>query len=71
VRNQVILFEAGDDFEVQRTEYKFLRFVCYNTPLNPAGAYYQLAEIEYFGGSASAVDPEAKSTTTWGSLKND
>jgi len=69
-RLQVILFEAGEDFEVQNTAYKFLRFVCYNTALNPDGAYYQLDEIEYFGSLSTAVDPGAKSTTTWGSLKN-
>jgi len=69
-RLQVVLFEAGEDFEVQKTEYQFLRFVCYNTALNPAGAYYQVGEIEYFGGPGLAVDSRAKLTTTWGSLKN-
>jgi len=69
-RLQVVLFDSGDDFEVQNTAYKFLRFVCFDTALNPAGAYWQLAEIEYFGGSGTAVDSKAKLTTTWGSLKN-
>ncbi len=69
-RLQVILFEAGEDFDVQKTEYQFLRFVTYNTATAPAGAYYQLGEIEYFGGSGTAVDSKAKLTTTWGSLKN-
>ena len=69
-RLQVALFEAGEDFEVQQTEYKFIRFVCFDTTSNPAGAYYQVGEIEYFGGPGSAVDPKAKFTATWGSLKN-
>ncbi len=69
-RLQVVLFEAGDDFEVQKTEYSFFRFVCYNTATAPAGAYFQVGEIEYFGGPGAAVDPKAKLTATWGSLKN-
>ena len=62
-RLQVILFEAGEDFEVQNTAYKFIRFVCFDTVANPAGAYYQLGEIEYFGSLSTAVDPNAKSLT--------
>ena len=69
-RLQVIRFDAGEDFEVQRTAYKFFRFVTFDTALNPIGAYYQVGEIEYFGGPVTAVDPKAKLTTTWGSLKN-
>ena len=69
-RLQVIRFDAPEDFEVQNVAYKFLRFVCYNTATNPDGAYYQVGEIEYFGEVGTAVDPKAKLTTTWGSLKN-
>ena len=69
-RLQVILFKAPEDFKVQQTAYKFIRFVCFNTASNPAGAYYQVGEIEYFGGPGSAVDSKAKLTATWGSLKN-
>jgi hypothetical protein len=69
-RLQVVRFAAPEDFDAQTTEYKFLRFVCFDTVGNPAGAYYQLGEIEYFGGSGSAVDSKAKLTATWGSLKN-
>ena len=69
-RLQVILFKAPEDFPVQQTEYKFIRFVCFDTASNPNGAYYQLSEIEYFGTSLSAVDPKAKLTATWGSLKS-
>jgi hypothetical protein len=70
-RLQVVRFDAGDDFEVQSTGYKFIRFVCFDTAANPAGAYYQVGEIEYFGEpGGAAVDPKAKLTTTWGSLKN-
>ena len=69
-RLQVVLFEEGEDFEVQRTGYKFFRFVCFDTVANPSGAYYQVGEIEYFGGPVSAVGPKAKLTTTWRSLKN-
>ncbi len=70
VRFQVILFEAPEDFDAQTTEYTFIRFVCYDTVANPAGAYYQVGEIEYFVGPGAAVDPKAKLTATWGSLKN-
>ena len=70
-RLQVVLFEAGDDFDVQTTAYKFLRHVTLNTASNPAGAYFQLAEIEYFGKqNLTSVDPKAKLTTTWGSIKD-
>jgi len=69
-RLQVALFEAPEDFKVQQTAYKFIRFVCFDTALNPSGAYYQLGEIEYFGGPSFAVDTKAKLTATWGSLKN-
>jgi hypothetical protein len=69
-RLQVIRFDAGEDFAIQKNEYKLIRFVCYNTPSAPAGAYYQVGEIEYFGGSASAVDSKAKLTATWGGLKS-
>jgi len=69
-RLQVILFEAPGDFKVQQTAYKFIRFVCFDTASNPNGAYYQVGEIEYFGGPAFAVDSKAKLTATWGSLKS-
>ncbi|MBM3243126.1 discoidin domain-containing protein [Candidatus Poribacteria bacterium] len=71
-RLQVIRFDAGTDFEVQRTGYKFFRQVTFNTATNPAGAYFQIGEIEYFGkqGVGTAVDPQAKLATTWGSLKH-
>jgi hypothetical protein len=70
VRFQVIFFEAPEDFDAQTTEYTFIRFVCYDTVANPAGAYYQVGEIEYFVGPGAAVDSKAKLTATWGSLKN-
>jgi len=69
-RLQVIRFDEGEDFDDQNTGYKFFRFVCFDTATNPAGAYYQVGEIEYFGEKWTAVDPKAKLTTTWGSLKN-
>jgi hypothetical protein len=70
-RFQVILFEEGEDYDVQKTGYKFFRHVTFDTAANPAGAYFQIGEIEYFGEPGStAVDPKAKLTTTWGSLKN-
>jgi hypothetical protein len=70
-RLQVIRFDAGTDFEVQRTGYRFFRQVTFNTATNPAGAYFQIGEIEYFGksGVGTAVDPKAKLTTTWGDIK--
>lgn len=71
MRLQVILFEAGKDFDAQRTGYQFFRHVTFDTATNPAGAYFQIGEIEYFGEpGGTAVDPKAKLTTTWGSLKN-
>ena len=70
-RLQVIRFDAGEDFDVQTTGYQFFRYVIFNTALNPNGAYFQLSEIEYFGDETVApVDPKAKITTTWGSIKN-
>ena len=70
-RLQVVLFEAGTDFEVQTTAYRFLRHVTFDTASNPAGAYFQIGEIEYFGdANLTPVDPKAKLTTTWGGIKN-
>jgi len=70
-RFQVILFEEGKDYDVQKNAYQFFRHVTFNTAANPAGAYFQIGEIEYFGEPGRyAVDPKAKLATTWGSLKN-
>ena len=69
LRLQVVLFEAPEDFDVQKTAYKYIRFVCYDTVANPAGAYYQVGEIEYFVGPGAAVDPKASLTTTWSRVK--
>ena len=70
-RLQVILFEAGTDFDVQDTGYRFFRHVTFDTASNPNGAYFQIGEIEYFGNAGlTPVDPKAKLTTTWGSIKN-
>ena len=70
-RLQVIRFDAGKDFEVQTTGYRFFRHVTFKTASWPNGAYFQIGEIEYFGTEIvdTAVDPESKLTTTWGSLK--
>ena len=71
-RLQVIRFDAGTDYDDQTAGYSFLRFVTFNTALAPNGAYFQLGEIEYFGEAGSTpVDPKAKLTTTWGSIKKD
>ncbi len=70
-RLQVVRFDAGEDFDVQTAGYRFFRHVTFDTASNPAGAYFQIGEIEYFGESNfTAVDPKAKITTTWGSIKN-
>ena len=70
-RLQVALFEAGTDFDEQDTGYKFFRHVTFDTASNPNGAYFQIGEIEYFGNAGlTPVDPKAKLTTTWGSIKN-
>jgi hypothetical protein len=57
VRNQVIRFDAGPDFPVQATAYRTFRFVTFNTALNPSGAYFQVAEVEYFGNIPDPVSP--------------
>ena len=65
-RLQVVRFDAGEDFDVQTIGYRFFRHVTFNT----VGGF-QLGEIEYFGDdNFAAVDPKAKLTTTWGSIKN-
>ncbi len=69
-RLQVVRFDAGDDYDEPKTGYRFFRFVTFETPLHPTGAYFQIGEIEYFGDSSFPVDPKAKLTTTWGSIKN-
>ena len=70
-RLQVVLFEAGKDYDVQKVGYRFFRHVTFNTASNPNGAYFQIGEIEFFGAdSLTSVDPKAKLTTTWGSIKN-
>ena len=70
-RLQVVLFEAGTDFDVQTTAYSFFRHVTFDTASNPAGAYFQIGEIEYFGdANLTPVDPKAKLTTTWGRIKS-
>ncbi len=70
-RLQVIRFDAGDDYDAQTEAYKFFRFVTLTTAAGETGAYFQLGEIEYFGEvGTTPVDPKAKLTTTWGSIKN-
>jgi len=71
-RLQVIRFDAGEDFDVQATAYRFFRHITLKTPSWPNGAYFQIGEIEYFGteGDDTAVDSKSKLTTTWGSLKD-
>ena len=72
-RLQVVRFNAGEDFDVQTTMYRFFRHVTFDTALNPtgnpAGSYFQIGEIEYFGDDRFPVDPKAKITTTWASIK--
>lgn len=69
-RLQVVRFDAGEDYDVQKVGYRFFRHVTYNTAANPAGAYFQIGEIEFFGDDSYSIDPIAKLTTTWGSIKN-
>ena len=68
-RLQVVLFEAGEDYDVQKVGYKFFRHVTFDTASNPAGAYFQIGEIEFFGDDSYPVDPKSKLTTKWGSIK--
>ena len=65
-RLQVVLFEAGEDYDVQKIGYRFFRHVTFET----VGANFQIGEIEFFGDDSYPVDPKAKITTTWGSIKN-
>ena len=69
-RLQVVLFEAGEDYDVQKTGYRFFRHVTFDTASNPAGAYFQIGEIEYFGDDSYPVEPKSKLATTWGRIKN-
>ncbi len=68
-RLQVVLFEAGEDYDVQKVGYRFFRHVTFDTVANPAGAYFQIGEIEFFGDDSYPVDPKAKLTTKWASIK--
>ncbi len=68
-RLQVVLFEAGEDYDKQKIGYRFFRHVTFNTAANPAGAYFQIGEIEYFGDDSYPVSPKGKLTTKWGSIK--
>ena len=68
-RLQVVLFEAGEDYDVQKEGYTFFRHVTYNTVANPNGAYFQIGEIEFFGDDSYPVDPRTKLATKWGSIK--
>ena len=65
-RLQVIRFDAGDDFDKQKIGYRFFRFIAFET----AQQHFQVGEIEYFGDTSFPVDPKAKLTTTWGSIKD-
>ena len=65
-RLQVVLFEAGEDYDKQKIGYHFFRFIAFDT----ANIHFQIGEIEYFGDDSYPVDPKAKLTTTWGSIKN-
>ena len=69
-RLQVVLFEAGEDYDRQKIGYRFFRHVTYNTASNPNGAYFQIGEIEFFGDDSYPVDPKTKLATKWGSIKN-
>ena len=63
-RLQVILFEAGEDYDVQKVGYRFFRHVTFATVNR-----FQIGEIEFFGDDSYPVDPKDKVTTTWGSIK--
>lgn len=68
-RLQVVRFDAGDDFDVQKVGYRFFRHVTFNTVANPGGAYFQIGEIEYFGDNKFPVESEGKLATQWGRIK--
>ena len=68
-RLQVVLFEAGEDYDKQKVGYKFFRHVTFDTASNPNGAYFQIGEIEFFGDDSYPVDPKTKLATTWGRIK--
>ena len=68
-RLQVVLFEAGEDYDKQKIGYRFFRHVTFDTASNPNGAYFQIGEIEFFGDDSFPVDPRTKLATTWGRIK--
>ena len=68
-RLQVVLFEAGKDYDKPKIGYRFFRHVTYQTLANPNGAYFQIGEIEFFGDDSYPVDPGGKLATKWGSIK--
>ena len=68
-RLQVVLFEAGEDYDKPKTGYRFFRHVTFDTASNPNGAYFQIGEIEFFGDDSFPVDPRTKLATTWGRIK--
>ena len=68
-RLQVVRFDAGDDYDVQKDGYRFFRFVTFNTASNPNDAYFQIGELEYFGDDSFPVEAEGKLATQWGSIK--
>jgi len=56
-RNQVILFEEGAEYDVQVEGYSMFRMVVDKTGLT-GGAFFQIAEIEFFGEETEPVKPE-------------
>lgn len=48
-RLEVRLFSEVSDFPQQETAYTTFRFSAFDSPNNPNGAYFQIAELEFFG----------------------
>ena len=47
----------GKTTRFKKTGYRFFRHVTFDTASNPAGAYFQIGEIEFFGDDSFPVDP--------------
>ena len=56
-RLQVIQFTAGVDYARPDTAYQILRMATYNTATAPAGAYFQIGEVEFFGNPGTGGGP--------------
>ena len=71
-RLEVVLFEAGEDFEVPTPPgIVFFGMLLLTPHPTRLGRTFKLAKLSTSADAGlTPVDPKAKLTTTWGSLKN-